>query len=121
MNHREAFCKTKRYFGITGSALHRQTGVSNNHISEFIRGKGKISTDVLDRLVKGMIELEPEALPFYINALAGKKANGSVTSPKALVDKMDNEQMSELMFAIAAKMGSKSKNQLKNEQLALSH
>ncbi|MGK7916120.1 MAG: hypothetical protein AB4038_11360 [Prochloraceae cyanobacterium] len=120
MDHREAFCKTKRYFGITGSALHRQTGVANNHISEFIRGKGKVSTDILDRLVQGMIELEPEALQFYVSELAGKKINHSVANPTALVDAMDNKQISELMFAIAAKMGNKADKQLEEEQLAVS-
>jgi plasmid maintenance system antidote protein VapI len=48
--HREAFKKTKNYFSITGKQLHQQTGVSENHISEFLRGKRAVSTDVLDRL-----------------------------------------------------------------------
>lgn len=78
-------------------------------------------TESLDRLVQAMDELEPGALQFYTDELRGKKSEVTLVNPKALVDKMDNEQMSELMFAIAAKMGSKSKNKLKNEQLAVSH
>jgi predicted transcriptional regulator len=117
MTHREAFIETKNYFGITGSDLHRVTGVSRSHISDFINRKRDITTDLLDRLITGMDEIEPGALQFYTNELKGRDHKIIVSNPKALVDAMDNAQLSELMFAIAAKMGNKSDVQLKNKQL----
>lgn len=120
MNHREAFIKTKRYFGITGLKLHEVTGVSRNHISEFINYKRDVTTSVFDRLIAGMEELEPGALQFYTDEVRGKKSKVTVANPKALVDAMDNKQMSELMFAIAAKMGNKTDKQFEKEQLAVS-
>lgn len=119
--HREAFIRTQSRYSITGTALHKITGISQNHISEYINNKRDMRTESLDRLVQAMDKLEPGALQFYTDELRGKKSEVTIVNPKALVDKMDNEQMSELMFAIAAKMGSKSKNKLKNEQLAVSH
>jgi hypothetical protein len=115
--HREAFIKTKRYFGISGAGLRRVTGVSENHISEYINCKRDITTDLLDRLIAGMDKIEPGALQFYTDEIRGRDHKIIVSNPKALVDAMDNAQLSELMFAIAAKMGNKSDIQLKNKQL----
>lgn len=120
MTHREAFIKTKRYFGISGSELHRVTGVSRNHISEFINRKRDITSDLLDRLVVGMDELEPGALQFYTDEIRGRDHQVIVSNPIALVDAMDNKQLSELMFAIAAKMGDKTSNQTVNKKLVIS-
>ena len=119
--HREAFIRTQSYYRITGKALHEITGISRNHISEFINNKRDMRTDSLDRLVLAMDELEPGAMQFYTDELRGKKSKVTIVNPKALVDKMDNKQMSELMFAIAAKMGNKADKQPENEQLAVSH
>ena len=121
MNHREAFIKTKRYFGITGLKLHEVTGVSRNHISEFINYKRDVTTTVFDRLIAGMEEIEPGALQFYTDEVRGKKPNVTVANPTALIDAMDNEEISKLMFAIAAKMGNRADTQLEDEQLAVSY
>jgi transcriptional regulator with XRE-family HTH domain len=130
--HREAFKKTKSYFGITGKQLHQHTGVSENHISEFLRGKRAVSSDVLDRLVEAMEELEPGSKQFYSDEIKGKKSKvaiGANIDPSILVEDMNNEQLSKLMFAIAAKLGSKSKDLSReqqseneqNDQLALTY
>lgn len=127
ISHREAFIRTKRYFGIKGSDLSRHTGIDQNRISEFINqkkdGSGEykrdLSSAVLDRLVEGMDELETGAKLFYIQELMGKGAKISF-NPVTLVDSLDNKQISELMFAIAAKMGNKADKQLEEEKLAVS-
>ena len=120
MNHREAFKKTKSYYGITGSELHKVTGVSQNHISEFINDKSKVSTEILDSLVDGMEELASGAKLFYIQELMGKDIKLNC-DPKILVDSMDDQDISDLMFAIAAKMGSKADSQVENDRLAVSY
>lgn len=118
--HREAFIRTQSYYRITGTALHEITGISRNHISEYINNKRDMRTESLDRLVQAMEELEPGALQFYTDELRERKSKVTVTNPKALVDAMDNKQMSELMFAIAARLGNKknSKQVNKSDQLA---
>ena len=126
--HREAFKKTKNYFRITGKELHKQTGVSENHISEFLLGKRAVSTDVLDRLVQAMEELEPESKQFYTDQIREKESKASTLAnidPSILVRNMNNEQLSKLMFAIAAKMGNKSKDggegKSESDRLALTY
>ena len=122
MNHREAFKKTKRYYGITGTKLHKQTGVSQNHISEFINGKSKISTEILDSLVNGMEELEPGSKLFYVQELLGKKLQTFTASPEELINSMNNQQMSECMFAIARRMGgNKQSRYTEEEELAITY
>jgi plasmid maintenance system antidote protein VapI len=128
MNHREAFIKTKLYFGITGSRLHEVTGVSKNHISEFINYKRDVTTSVFDKLVLGMEELEPESKQFYTDQIKEKESKASTLAnidPSILVRNMNNEQLSKLMFAIAAKMGNKSKDagegKSESDQLALTY
>jgi hypothetical protein len=128
MNHREAFITTKLYFGITGSRLHEVTGVSRNHISEFINYKRDVTTNVFDKLVLGMEEIEPESKQFYTDQIREKESRvytlGSI-DPSILVRNMNNEQLSKLMFAIAAKLGNKSKDvgggQSESDQLALTY
>ncbi|PSB07720.1 hypothetical protein C7B62_19075 [Pleurocapsa sp. CCALA 161] len=128
MNHREAFIKTKRYFGITGSRLHEVTGVSKNHISEFINYKRDVTTSVFDKLVLGMEELEPESKQYYTDQIREKESKASTLAnidSSILVKNMSNEQLSKLMFAIAAKLGNKSKNagdvRSESDQLALTY
>ena len=78
-------------------------------------------TSLLDQLVLAMEELEPGALQFYTDELKGKKFKVIVPDPQALVDAMDDRQISELMFAIAAKMGNKINSQQQKEQLAVNY
>ena len=128
ISHREAFIHTKRYFGITGAALSRQTGIDHNRISEFINlkkdGSGEykrdLSSSVLDRLVEGMDEIEAGAKLFYLQELAGNDTKISF-NPVTLVNSLDNKQISELMFAIAARMGDKSAANGEEKRLVLSH
>ena len=59
------------------------------------------------------------SLLFYIQELMGKGAKISF-NPVTLVDSLDNKQISELMFAITAKMGNKADKQLEEGKLAVS-
>lgn len=118
--HREAFIRTQRYFRISGISLHELTGVSRNHISEFINNKRDMRTASLDKLVKAMEKLEPGALQFYTDELRGERSRRTF-NPMAFVEAMDDEDVSKLMFAIAAKMGNKSDIQLKNKQLTATY
>jgi hypothetical protein len=93
-----------------------------------LRGKRAVSTDVLDRLVQAMEELEPESKQFYTDQIRGKESKASTLAnidPSILVRNMNNEQLSKLMFAIAAKLGNKSKDagdgQPESDQLALTY
>lgn len=120
--HREAFIRTQSYYRITGMALHEVTGISRNHISEFINNKRDMRTESLDRLVQAMEELEPGAFQFYTDELRGKKYKANIVDPAALIDDMDNQQMSEVMYAIARRMGgNKQSRYTEEEELAITY
>ena len=102
LNHREAFIKTRKYFGIKGNKLHEITGVSANHISEYTRGKRDVSTKILDQLIEGMEQLAPGAKRYYCNYLFGQK----LVLPEDIVADMNADELSLLMLAIASRIGS---------------
>lgn len=102
LNHRQAFIDTKTYYGIKGNALSEASGVSAKHISEYSNRKRDVSSEVLDKLIEGMDNLEPGAKRRYCQLLYGKRS----VSPEEIVEGMDNEELSSLMMAIAAKVGS---------------
>ncbi len=102
LNHREDFLKTRKYYGIKGNKLHEVTGVSANHISEYSRGKRDVSSAVLDKLVEGMESLAPGSKKYYCELLYGKQ----LFQPEKMVELMDADELSELMMAIAVRVGS---------------
>ena len=111
LNHRQAFVKTRKYFGIKGNKLHQISGVSENHISEFTRGKRDVSSKVLDQLIEGMEQLKPGAKRYYCNCLFGKNIDSPepILSPEQFVSVLDTEELSKLMFAVAARLGEQAK------------
>lgn len=114
---RKAFIETKVYFGITGAALSRASGVSEKHISQFIslkKGsqteyKSDLTTTYFGLLLQGMEKLEPEASTYFFNKLYGSDLKAGYIDSETLVDSMTKEQMSDFMFAIARRIGSKDK------------
>ncbi len=121
LNHRQAFVKTRNYFGIKGNKLHQITGVSENHISEFTRGKRDVSSKILDQLIEGMEQLKPGAKRYYCNCLFGKNIDSPVqiVSPEEIVSLMDADELSQLMLAVAARLGS-GKVKISNHPLLVS-
>lgn len=67
------FSKTMEHYKITGKKLSQVSGVSENHISEFRRGKRKtgVSTDILWQLLKGMEKIAPGAKIYFASLMAG--------------------------------------------------
>ena len=68
---REFFIEVKRHHGVTGKALSDRTGISQNHISEYIRGKRKVTDEVLWRMIEAMDELSPGALRDFGRKIVG--------------------------------------------------
>ncbi len=96
-SHRQAFIDTKKYYGITNKALYDHTGVSQSHISEYINKKRNMTTDLLDKLVDAMEELEPGARKYYCELLLGK----SFVNIREMVSNMSLKEMSQVMAEMA--------------------
>ncbi len=108
----EIFDLTLKRYGIQGKALANLSGVSENHISEFRRGKLKtgVTTDCLLKLLEAMDELSPGARRFFCDLLAGKKKfqHGFDNELEFLINAADEEELENAMLQIARKMWPKS-------------
>jgi len=74
-------------------------------------------TNALDRLLKAMEQLCPGALQFYAYELM----EGEQPNPCDLVSGMDDDQIAQLMFAIAKRMSPSKTEEAKNRELWVSH
>ncbi|XWK91759.1 MAG: XRE family transcriptional regulator (plasmid) [Phormidium sp.] len=115
----EIFRQTLEYYGITGKQISMVSLVSENHISEFRRGKSKtgVSTDVLWKFLQAMEEIKPGAATYFCSQLAkavgGENSIISAELPKQLetllsvqnfVDGLSDEKLALLMMVIAARI-----------------
>lgn len=98
MNFNKAFDSTLKEFGISAKQLAEQSGVAPQSISEFRRGKKTIQTDSLEKLLEC---LSFEARVYFFSLLLSKKI-----SAEHLVAGMSDDQMSDVMMAIANKIKS---------------
>lgn len=96
-----------KLYGITGKKLSEVTGVSQNHISEFRRGKGSVSTEVLAKLVEGMEAIAPGAgenfWPGLVPSGGLQSARGFGEQLELLVEAADEEEVEKLLLLIARK------------------
>ncbi|NJN12219.1 MAG: helix-turn-helix transcriptional regulator [Richelia sp. RM2_1_2] len=92
----QAFDTTLKRFEISAKRLAEESGVTAQSISEFRRGKKSIQTDSLEKLL--------ESLPFEAKIYFFSLLLGEEVLIEHLIAKMDNDQMSDLMVAIADRM-----------------
>lgn len=68
---REIFKEVKRSHGVTGKAISQLTGISQNHISEYINGKRDVTSETLWRMVEAMEQLSSGAAADFGQKLSG--------------------------------------------------
>jgi transcriptional regulator with XRE-family HTH domain len=90
---REFFGEIKRHHGITGKAISEQTGISQNHISEYINGKRDVTTDVLWRMLEAMDEISPGARRDLAKRIAGDR-------PEITYEELDEDELAEEMIKL---------------------
>lgn len=87
---REIFKKVKVHCGVTGKAISQHTGISENHISEYLRGKRDVTSQTLDRMIEAMDELSPGAKKYFGDSLAGRILNQAI-------EDLEDERLGELV------------------------
>jgi transcriptional regulator with XRE-family HTH domain len=99
------FDQTLRHWGITGKELSKESGVSENHISEFRRGRGDISTSVLWKLLQAMDKVAPGSCTHFFCLVLGQKADHSSVGERLeqLIEAADDQDTERAMVAIARK------------------
>jgi transcriptional regulator with XRE-family HTH domain len=96
----ELFSRTMEYYKISGKELSQVSGISENHISEFRRGKRKtgVSTGVLWQLLEGMEKIAPGARSYFAALLAGVDQKQEIETLDTKVEEAFNvAQLSQMM------------------------
>lgn len=87
---REIFKKVKANSGVTGKAISQHTGISENHISEYLRGKRDVTSATLDRMIDAMDELSPGAKKYFGDSISGRILNQAI-------EDLEDERLGELV------------------------
>ena len=101
------FKEVQEELRVSGVTLHRKTGISTKHISQF-RGGANITTDKLDLLLSAIEELYDVKIKFVVEH-KNEKANEPLSeedltnlldSPDELLQRMTSEQIANLFYAL---------------------
>lgn len=117
------FKQTMDYFGIKGTELSQAVGCGKGYISDIRTGRCSPPINRFWELLETMDKLAPGAKKHFGNLVAGKNTDFFLEdivanlNPAEIVEAMNDEQLSKLMFAIAARLGEKSQVKRSNPNL----
>ncbi len=98
----KSFDATLKRYRISAKNLSEETKVSENHISEFRRGKCDVSTTVLIRLLNGTETLAPGSKQHFCQMMSGQNQLQSSLkySLTEIIQVADEEELLDAMSAI---------------------
>jgi transcriptional regulator with XRE-family HTH domain len=97
----ESFDTTIKCYRISAKRLSGETKVSENHISEFRRGKCDVSTTTLSKLLDGMEILAPGSKQFFYQLVLGKDNQPTKSLKRSLIEIIQAADEDELIDAMA--------------------
>jgi transcriptional regulator with XRE-family HTH domain len=97
----QSFDATIKRYRISAKQLSGETKVSENHISEFRRGKCDVSTTTLSKLLDGMEVLAPGSKQFFYQLVLGKENQSPKSVKRSLVEVIQTADEEELLDAMA--------------------
>lgn len=112
------FDKTLRSYNLTGKALSVESGVSQNHISDFRNGEN-ITVEALSKLMRAMDDLKPGSVRDFLRQVSeqaspeSSKPTKFKASLENLIESATDEEIEGIMVAIARKWRLKNSNQEK--------
>jgi transcriptional regulator with XRE-family HTH domain len=98
-----SFDATLKLYRISAKELSKLTGVSENHISEFRRGKGDVSTNVLSKLMDGMETLASGSKQHLCQLLSGKSPQSLKQSLMQIIQVAEEDELLDAMGAITSR------------------
>jgi len=108
------FKQTMDHFGVKGSELADSFGCSRNHISEIRTGKCSPSISRFWELIETVEKLAPGAKKYFANLLAGSDLK--TVDLQALVENMNNDELSDILFVIVEAMKDNRSNKMLESQ-----
>ena len=112
------FDKTLRSYNLTGKALSVESGVSQNHISDFRNGEN-ITVEALSKLMRAMDDLKPGSVRDFLRQVSeeaspeSSKPTKFKASLENLIESATDEEIEGIMVAIARKWRLRNSNQEK--------
>jgi transcriptional regulator with XRE-family HTH domain len=94
------FKQTMDRYEVKGSALAEAFGCSRNHISEIRNGKCSPPINRFWELVETMDKLAPGSKQYFASLIA-QSDRPFVRNPQEMIQSMDNNQLSAMLFLIA--------------------
>jgi len=121
MDWNKAFDKTLRTYGVSAKWLSEQTGLSQQTISYFRKGRQPMTTENLGKL---LMKLSTEAREYYFSLVLGasvpKRSLSFEEEIEELIDKADHAQIAILLSMLSAKFSSLSSSKdLSQEKVLL--
>ena len=121
------FKKTMDDLKIKGKTLSEAFGRGTGYISDIRNGKCNPPIDRFWELIDAMEALKPGAKEYFASLIAKDCRSDKELEnfdPDKIIDLIDEEQLSQLMFAVAKKLGARAKTKQqkkanKNEDLLL--
>lgn len=108
----EIFKRTQDYYGIKGKELAETASISAQHISEFRRGKTDMSVSKFWDALQALERLAPGSLKFFCQEICSEFEGGKQSLGEKLfwlIEAADDEEIDQMMLAIAHRIKSKSK------------
>lgn len=96
---RQIFKEIKQYRGVTAKAISQRTGISENHISEYLNGKRDITSERLWIMIDAIEQLSPGAKADF-----GRRIAGVSFSPDELIKSLDPSQLGALLISAGARL-----------------
>jgi transcriptional regulator with XRE-family HTH domain len=97
----QSFDATIKRYRISAKRLSGETKVSENHISEFRRGKCDVSTTTLSKLLDGMEVLAPGSKQFFYQLVLDQENQSSTSLKRSLVEVIQTADEDELLDAMS--------------------
>jgi transcriptional regulator with XRE-family HTH domain len=94
------FKQTMDRFGVRNLDLAEAFGCSRNHISEIRNGKCNPPINRFWELVETMDKLAPGSKQYFASLIAGYDRSFT-RAPQEMIESMDNNQLSAMLFLIA--------------------
>lgn len=101
---REALSKTQDYYRIKGTHLAEESGISQQHWSEYRNGKADVVTAKASAALEAMERIHPGAMRYFCCLLMSQSIGSDL---KTLIEIADEEQLEEAFGHIGKRMFTK--------------
>jgi len=98
---REALSKTQDYYRIKGTRLAEESGISQQHWSEYRNGKADVVTAKASAALEAMERIHPGAMNYFCCLLIGRFMGNDL---KTLIEVADENELEEAFGLIGKRM-----------------